>query len=235
MRSYLPSELRWQDFSSVLNSASPIFSHRLNRNNSVPPKKKTGCYQFQYWENMLPFASFIFFQLHSMIFILYLHHVLHAALSCDSRTKPISLIRQKIPSWKLMSKGEREITSKLNHFYRGRETQDAWCSRGEKSHVFKKGKTCSYLFVCISSIYFLWALILLCFSVPYLLPVSHARFRGSKTSKGRKFLNSLHIFTFGVMSISNGVLSTHSLHVIPVLVLLWFLLFALASRCICVI
>ena len=60
-----------------------------------------------------------------------------------------------------MSKGEREITSKLNHFYRGREnTQgervllqgersitskapDAWCSRGEKSHVFKRGKTCS--------------------------------------------------------------------------------------------
>ena len=44
-----------------------------------------------------------------------------------------------------MSKGEREITSKLNHFYRGREysggeTPDAWCSRGEKSHVFKRGK-----------------------------------------------------------------------------------------------
>src|SRR3954467_9758002 len=36
------------------------------------------------------------------------------------------------------------------------------------------------------------------------------RFRGSKTSKGRKTLILLHIFTFGDMSISNVVLSTHS-------------------------
>ena len=40
---------------------------------------------------------------------------------------------------------------------------------------------------------------------------------------------------FGDMSISNRVSSAHTLHVIPILVLLWFLLFALASRCICVI
>src|SRR3954463_5219900 len=61
-----------------------------------------------------------------------------------------------------MSKGEREITSKLNLSYRGRKreysggekvissmTPDAWCSRGEMSHVFKRGKTC--LFACFSS------------------------------------------------------------------------------------
>ena len=46
-----------------------------------------------------------------------------------------------------MSKGERELTSKLNHIERGREViaskaPDAWCSRGEKTHVFKRGKTC---------------------------------------------------------------------------------------------
>ena len=52
-----------------------------------------------------------------------------------------------------MSKGERVITSKLNHFKRGESTStwreiitskapDAWSSRGEKTHVFKKGKTC---------------------------------------------------------------------------------------------
>ena len=35
---------------------------------------------------------------------------------------------------------------------------------------------------------------------PYLLLISHARFRGSKTSKGRKSLILLHIFTFGDMS-----------------------------------
>ena len=54
---------------------------------------------------------------------------------------------------------------------------------------------------------------MICFALifwPYLLLISHARFRGSKTSKGRKSLILLHIFTFGDMSISNVVLSTHS-------------------------
>ena len=68
----------------------------------------------------------------------------------------------------------------------------------------------------------LLSFLLLWFSVPYILPISHARFRGSKTSKGRKYLILLHIFTFGDMSISNKVLRTHILHVIPVLVPLWF-------------
>ena len=56
-----------------------------------------------------------------------------------------------------MSKGEREITSKLILFKRGRDRErkrerevitskalDAWYSRGEKSHVYKKGKTCLF-------------------------------------------------------------------------------------------
>jgi hypothetical protein len=61
-----------------------------------------------------------------------------------------------------MSKGEREITSKLNHFDRGREffnrekeeshqRPQMLGVQGEKSHVFKRGKTCSYLVVCICS------------------------------------------------------------------------------------
>ena len=133
-----------------------------------------------------------------------------------------------------MSKGEREITSKLNHIYRGREysREERVIIKDPRCLVFKRREvTClqegkdMFIFVCISSV----------FLIPYLLPVSHDRFRGSKTSKGRKSLHSLHIFTFGDMSISNRVLSTYSLHVIPVLVLLWFLLFALASRCTCVI
>jgi hypothetical protein len=46
-----------------------------------------------------------------------------------------------------MSKGERELTSKLNHIEKARDiitskTPDAWYSRGEKSHVFKRGTTC---------------------------------------------------------------------------------------------
>ena len=46
---------------------------------------------------------------------------------------------QKNPSWKLMSKGEREITSKLNHFYRGREYSggESSSTRRQKYH-FKR-------------------------------------------------------------------------------------------------
>ena len=52
-------------------------------------------------------------------------------------------------------------------------------------------------------------------------PIIQYKIQGRNTSKGRKSLNSLHVFTFGDMSISNRVPSTHSLHIIPILVLLW--------------
>jgi hypothetical protein len=54
---------------------------------------------------------------------------------------------QKNPSWKLMSKGEREITSKLNHFYRGREYSGGECKKPqmlgvqeERSHMSLRGE-----------------------------------------------------------------------------------------------
>ena len=44
---------------------------------------------------------------------------------------------------------------------------DAWCSRGEMPHVFLRGKTCSYVLICISSVHlFLWALIFCSLSSP---------------------------------------------------------------------
>ena len=79
---------------------------------------------------------------------------------------------------------------------------------------------------------------LLCFNLIFFSlssPNIPCRFRESKTSKGRKSLILLHIFTFGDMSISNVVPSTHSIHVIPILVLLWFAALALFSRCFCVV
>ena len=89
------------------------------------------------------------------------------------------------------------------------------------------GKTCSLvLFICIFQ---LW------FAIPYLLQISHVRFRGSKTPKGKKSVKFIaYLYSWGHVE-SNVVPCTHSLHVIPVLVFLWFLLFALASGCTCVI
>ena len=102
------------------------------------------------------YSVFLLIQLHSMNLVLYKHHIFIIALCCVSRTKPIRQIPES-PSWKLMSKGERELTSNLNHIKGGErgitsKAPDAWCSRGEKSRVFKRGKTFSYLIICISSV-----------------------------------------------------------------------------------
>ena len=105
-----------------MNSVTPGCLLRSNRTLSVPPKHQTWCYRFHCRKNILPLVSeFFLIQLHSMNLVLDQHPTQLAALFCDSRTKPIMTKIQKNPSWKLMSKGEREITSKLNHIYRGRE------------------------------------------------------------------------------------------------------------------
>ena len=67
------------------------------------------------------------------------------------------------------------------------------------------------------------ALIRFSFTLPS--PITNIRFRGRKSSYLREenLWNSLHMSLFHVdMSIFNRVLSAHSPHVIPVLVLLWF-------------
>ena len=113
---------------SVINSVAPACHFRSNRILFVKPKHTTRCHRFHYRKDILPLVSaFFLIQLHSMNLVLDQHPIQLAALLCDSRTKPIMTKIQKNPSWKLMSKGEREITSKLNHIYRGREY-----SRGER-------------------------------------------------------------------------------------------------------
>ena len=49
----------------------------------------------------------------------------------------------EVPSWKLMSKGERDSTSKLITMERKTSypPQMLVVNRGEKPHVFKRGKT----------------------------------------------------------------------------------------------
>ena len=147
---------------TLMNSVTPVCSLRPNRNLSVQPKHTTRSHRFHHRKTNLPLIpDFCLLQLHSMILVLYQHHIRHAALLCDLRTNPFVSHVQKIPSCKLMSKGEREITSKINPSYRGRKREYSrgessiikdprcLCSRGEMSHVFKRGKTC--LVACFSS------------------------------------------------------------------------------------
>ena len=86
-------------------------------------------------------------------------------------------------------------------------------------HVFLRGKTCSYVPICIISDFAFCSIFL--FPIFSQYPMLDSG--GARHLRERNSLNSFHIFTFGDMSIFNMVPSTHSLHVIPILVLLWFL------------
>jgi hypothetical protein len=109
---------------TLMNSVTPACSLRPNRNLSVQPKHTTRSHRFHHRKTNLPLIpDFCLLQLHSMILVLYQHHIRHAALLCDSRTNPFVSHVQKSPSWKLMPKGEREIISKLNPSYRGRKRE----------------------------------------------------------------------------------------------------------------
>ena len=109
---------------SVMNSVTPVYCFRSNRILLVQPKHTTRSHRFHHRKTNLPLIpDFCLLQLHSMILVLYQHHIRHAALLYDSRTNPFVSHVHKSPSWKLMSKGEREITSKLNPSYRGRKRE----------------------------------------------------------------------------------------------------------------
>lgn len=68
-----------------------------------------------------------------------------------------------------LPQGEREISRGREYLRREYFSRipDAWCSRGEMPHVFLRGKTCSYVLICISSVHlFLWALFFCSLSSP---------------------------------------------------------------------
>ena len=79
----------------------------------------------------------------------------------------------------------------------------------------------------------------LCFSVPYLLPASHARFRGSKTSKGKKFIKFIaYLSLWGHVNIYRGTLyslymSSQSWYSCGFFCLLWLVDVPVLSNFVC--
>ena len=98
--------------------------------------------------------------------------------------------------------GERILVESISQGSKMLGVQEERCP-----HVFLRGETCSYVLLwlfalaCISSDHHSYLLALffqLWFSIPYLLPVSHARFRGSKTSKGKKSFKFIaYLYSWG--------------------------------------
>ena len=176
-----------------MSSVTPVSCFRSNRilwcNRSIPLGATISLQEKQ----LATYSLIPLIQLHSMNLVLYKHHIFIIALCCDSRTKPIhdkfqktllgnwcqrgrershqSLSLKEITSEKesiTSSGGERDLQgreySSRKYFSR---IPDAWCSRGEMPHVFVRGKACSYVLICISSVHlFLWALFFCSLSSP---------------------------------------------------------------------
>ena len=94
---------------SVMNSVTPVCCFTSNRILSVQPKHTTRCPRFHCRKDNLPLdPAFFLLQLHSMILVLYQHHIQHATLLCDSRTKLICNKNPKVPFLGIDVKGGRE-------------------------------------------------------------------------------------------------------------------------------
>ena len=105
-----------------------------------------------------------------MILILYQHHILCVALLCDSRTKPIFTHTLEDPSWKLMSKGERESSHQSLIISKwGKRDPSCLVFKEERIYMSLEGKDMFMFanFLCSDF-----------FSVPYLLPASLIQYSG---------------------------------------------------------
>ena len=80
------------------------------------------------------------------------------------------------------------------------QTSAAWCSRGEKLHVFKRGKTCSYLIIFDCLHYLCCFFFCSDFLFPIFSQYPMQDSGGARHLRERNHLNSLHIFTLGDMS-----------------------------------
>jgi hypothetical protein len=131
---------------------------------------------------------------------------------------------QKIPYWKLMSKGEREHI-KAYHRREKAHLSFSRCSLSieERSHMSLRGERHA------SRCYVFFVLIFIYPTFSH-YPISDSG--GERVHiKGKKIfgIHCIYLYSLGTCLCPNRVLSTHSLHVIPVLVLLWFSELALAS------
>ena len=172
-----------------VNSVSTTCNFWSNRIFSVPPKCATRCHRLCNQKNSLPLVLHFFWS-SSTQWILSSTSItiLSSALCWISRTKPIRRIpgktfleidvkggeRDHIKAYHLERSHQRERVSPPQgekEISRGREYSsrkyfsripDAWCSRGEMPHVFLRGKTCSYVLICISSVHLYLSALIFC-------------------------------------------------------------------------
>ena len=173
-----------------MNSVSPICCFRSNRTLSVQPKHTTRCHRLHNRRNILPLIHPYLWS-SSTQWILSSTSITFLSMCCTvtPRSNPF-MTNSRRPFLEIDVKGGERDHIKAYHFQREREYHlhrgrkrspggentsrknfsripDAWCSRGEMPHVFLRGKTCSYMLICISSVHlFPWALIFCSLSSP---------------------------------------------------------------------
>ena len=188
-----------------MNSVPPVSCLRSSRRFSEQPKHTTRWHRFHYRKNILPFIPALFLiQLHSMNLVLCKHHIYLNALYCDSRTEPIHNKFQKTLLGNWCQRGRERSHQSLIISLGGENTQGESNLQGsqmlgvqeERCHMSSWGER--HVHMCLFALALFIYIFQLWFSVPYLLPVSHARFRGSKTSKGKKSFKFIaYLYSWG--------------------------------------
>ena len=204
-----------------MNSVSPICCFRSNRILSVQPKHTTRCHRFHNRKNSLPLIL-CFFWSSSTQWILSSTSITFLSLLCAVTQGPNPFTtNSRRPFLEIDVKGgERDHIKAYHlerdhireyHFHTGRErspggenTQVESISQGsqmlgvqeERCHMSSWGER--HVHMCLFALALFIYIFQLWFSVPYLLPVSHARFRGSKTSKGKKSFKFIaYLYSWG--------------------------------------
>ena len=154
----MSSELRWQVFSLRWTRShrfvvfGPTESFRYNR--SIP----LGATDFTIGKTTCHLFLHSFCSSSTQWFLSSTSITFDFLLCCMTQgPNPFVTNIQKSPSWKLMSKGEREITLKLNHFYRGRKYAGAESNhqrpqmlgvQEERCHMSSWGERHVHMFCC---------------------------------------------------------------------------------------
>ena len=112
VRSYLSSELRWQVFSLWWNRFHRFVIFGRTETFRCYRSIQLGATDFTTGKTACH-SCVLLIQLHSMNLVLYQHHIFLAALTCDSRTKPMWQHIQKILLGNWCQRGRERSHQKL--------------------------------------------------------------------------------------------------------------------------
>ena len=151
-----------------MNSVTPVSCFRSSRNHSVQPEHPTRCHRFHNRKNSLPLIL-CFFWSSSTQWFLSSTSITFDLLLCSVTQGPNPFVTklQKNPSWKLMSKGEREINQSLIISIGGECKKPQMLGvQEERSHMSLRGERHVHIWLFALALFSFFALIFYSLSSP---------------------------------------------------------------------